>query len=782
MSIDKYINEDISYCKIQNPIIDNKKVTHIIVIDNDQIKKDLNPIINEYPFMLNKYINSVNVENLYLISNYPKVTVTKFDATNYFTKFRKIIYNKRYTYNDSDTYELMIENCLNIIEKDISEIKEINIFCNLKNNKLTKKTTDYMNILAENYKVIINLIRDDAFNNYVNINDFVCDVGISVKEFYKNIILSGLLFSAGIKNNLVNIKLEGGTLFGTNISTINVDTISHKNILINNSVEKVMINDINYEIVQHSENNFNDILDGIYFILKNNIELDIKSDVFIKNKLINFINLKDHEEVKHKATIIYQEFKKKSFGKIKNTLDTIDLDNENIKIIIEYGKKSLDERLKLNNNLITNNINSIVKTSDITNKIKKFVDDHENSENIKFLESCEFFNSPITLSNWFEELSNDNCIGLLINLESNGLAKMGFNCHDIKIQNITNSYLSVIDFINMSMEFFNKSGGKFGNLNNKTILDGMAIGKSNAVIPIYINKYHWIVVNKYLNPLLGTIVSHNPFNFNKKHKSIYYTIFIDMTKKLFDNEKKHLNSNYIKTYIAMLRTCAEICFENKYNHGIRKLVNSYLSNCSVRMNISKDKFPYDKLCSQIIVTGYIIPENDMKSLIQYLVEEIIRTRVKIDNYENTYIDYIASLDDKQIESDIDSLIFELNNRISNYDIQSLVSFYKINNLMKEIINIHGSYSKFIKQLEDDYGLLNDKTCDKIMNIVSNNLNNSNYKIEELYNYIGINFNRYNILWYIISGIKSLSGNDYIDAQKQVIDLPFIKSQIIKIEN
>lgn len=495
---------------------------------------------------------------------------------------------------------------------------------------------------------------------------------------------------------------------------------------------------------------------------------------FVKTKLLEFANNVNNEEIKNKSILLYQEFKKNLFNLIHIEVNKINANNDNIKSILEYGKKSIlsnnNKQNKIINNRIIKNIKTLKYDIDETSDIKTFIESNENLTNIKLNDSCDFFNSSITLSNWFEEIQNNNCLGLLIKITSSELAKMGILGSAITVQNITTSYLSIADYINTSMDYFEKNKNlQFGDLNKKNIITGMAIGEANAVIPLYINKYHWKIVKKYIEPLLGIIVSHNPFNFGNNHKSIFYTIFVDMTHRLFKHDKTNLNNNYIKTYMAYFRTCAEICFENKYNHGIKKFISLYLTNPLIR--ISKDNYPYDKICSQILVTGYIINNDNIKILMLYLLEELIRIRIKMDDYDETYINYVINLQNEELDNDIDMVINRINEKMP-YDLEFLMTFYKMNSVMNSIVEDYGSYGKFIKDLEDNYGLVSDNTCSKILDMITKNINTEKVIIEDIYNLLNINYNKYNILAYILQGIKHKKNKTRIDAinNKECIDI------------
>lgn len=740
-------------------IMDKKNINHIVILDNIHIKKEMTTILHHYPFMLSKYDKVVNL-NIHLITTYPKIKVISLNKNKIFTEFRKVINNKTHSVEINDMYSQVFSECIKLFSEN--SLNEIVMFTNMMyylGNEAKEILTKMSNNASINIICNYDFINLDKINIYQNGNE-------PINQFYENIIKNGIFLQESFP-----VKSDND---------------------ISNLIENV-----------NNEIDNNNIIDAISFFIdcinKDNSLLNNTLYQFVKNKLLEFVNCTHDDEIKNKSILLYQEFKKHSVSIVNNEINKLNTDNDNIKMIIEYGKKSIQSNNIFNTKIIKN-MNAINKNNnnfDVAG-ISEFIKLHENGENgenennedNKFDDACEFFNSSVTLSNWFEELQNNSCIGLLLKLTSTDLAKMGIICNNINIQNITTSYLSIADYINTTMDYFDKNKNvKFGDLNKKNIITGMAIGEANAVIPIYINKYHWKMAKNYIEPLLGIIMSHNPFNYTNEHKSIFYTVFVEMTYRLFRYNKEHLNNKYIKTYFAYLRTCAELCFENKYNHGIKKLISSYTTDPLIR--ISKNNYPYDKICSQTLVTGCILPDDVIKTLILYQLEELIRINIKLLDYDDDYIDYLLKLEGDALDSDIDSTIQHLNTKMP-YDIEFLMTYYKMNKIISEIIKSYGSYGKFIRTLDDSYSLISDDVSEKIFNMINYNLNPEKIQIKELYELLGVNYNKYNIIFYILQGIKhkknkdridAINNKEYIDPQKVTIDLSILLDKFkTKIEN
>ena len=630
----------------------------------------------------------------------------------------------------------------------------------------------------------------------------VSKFGDKVEDAYEKLINNAIFLQTPLENKIINIDLETTTLAGTNLSKFNININEFNTFLINNPASYIILDELRIELTNGDQNNNNNsehILNALEYVIRL-IKEDLINDkdiyILIKNKLLNMINTTNDSEIRNRSIVMYN-LVRKLFNKIlTHELGKIDPENNNIKILINYGKNTNNILNNNNNNnnkikqdQILNNICQITKINSVENiGVAQFISTHQGTSNDMFLESCEFFNSSVTLSNWFDEIQNNNGLGLLLKIDSK---TTGYS-NQIIIDNITNVYFPIVDYILAANTYFEKHvDTPFGNLNKQNIISGLAIGDSNSVIPFYINKYHWLSVKNYIEPLLGIIVSHNPFNYGKSLKVILFTLFVDMTSKLFDHSKKYLNEKYIKIYVAYLRTCAEICFENKFNYGIKKMIAVYLTDPLSR--ISKDKITYDKICSQALVTGYVLNDVDLKSIILYFIEESIRLAVKDKKYDETYVKYYFEKPIEARENDEANLIQQITDKIQ-YDLLFLLSFHKMNNIMNDIIVYSKSYNKFIKSLDDSYGLISDDISKQIYNFVENNVNGSYISLAQMYDSIGVEYNKYNILMYIFQGIlqrsnkireEQILNEKYVDVQKNAMTQDKVNGYILelyKIEN
>lgn len=767
--------------------IPEKKKTHIIILDNQNIKKEISSIINTYPTLLIKYMKHTNLDKIFLITTFPKIKVTEINNNNIFTVFRKIIFNNNSSEIIDDIYVEFLNKCKELLDPNLQN--EIMIFTNF-NYMVSLKIKNILASIVDNENNYITLVSNNNIIESPRVTIFLTsELGdLTDGEVYENLIKTGIILQEQLNDKIVNIDLKSIPLYATNNKQFKINIDDFDTFLIDNEISDILVDD-NTIILDKKDPSNNHILNVIEHLIEmiNNDDIHDKNIyIFIKTKLLEIMNCNNNED-KNKAILIYnktrQIFNKILIGELNKTL----LNDDNNKILIEYTKNTYMTKTKnISHTNIFNNIDKINNSNtNVNHNLNKFIAEYEDSENKLFNDSCEFFNSSITLSNWFEELQNNSGIGLLLKINSK-CSKSGYFSHII-INNVTNTFFPIVDYICTIKEYFDKNTDmKFGDLNKANIISGAAIGDANSIIPLYINKNHWKCISQYINPLLGIIVKHNPFSYNNTTKSVLFDIFADMTTKLFNSSKQYYNQQYLKIYIAYLRTCAEICFENKYNHGIKKMISSYITDPLFR--ISKDKSMIYKICSQTLVTGYILNSDELKVIIPYFIEELIRLTVKFNKYEDSYINYFNELSDSDKEYENNSLITAIYEKLQ-YDLAFLISYYKMNYVMDMIIKHHGSYNKFIKSLDENYGLIDDEITLKILNSI--NINNEHSSFEDVYNTIGLQYNKYNILMYIFQGIHhkinkvridNIKNHTYIDSQKIEVSADTLNEHIFnKIE-
>lgn len=773
-------------------------INFIIFVDNKHLPNNITRIIvQKLPALLEKYFKSVKKLTVSLIVNYKSLKVINISMQNLYTEFRKIICKKVKADIEVEKQHLECEVVKKLIDTNkFNEIIYFSQFSNVMIYESINKLSDSCNSTNTRISLVINNKSSCYLDNKIKLYTENEDKD----TFYKNMIDNGIFLTNPIIHNSINIKLPNTTkiLMTDNIQQFYFDNYLHNCIIIDNHIDQLDINGINFDLKSCDKIKFltdTEEINVLHSLLSiEEIQLSVKLCDYIKECLLKYINKPDNAEIKNKSYYLYQLLREKYMNIVSEIINNKSNkeDNDNIKSLFEYNKKSLTN-MNVHysfQNIIQNYIIKNISELNIDPKINNnsttdFINSYDNilSKNSKFEESCDFFVSTITLSNWFDELESDNGIGFLVKTKSNDLAKIGVS--PVKIKNITDTMLSITDFISITVNFFQKNKQhSFGDLNNKNIIQGSVIGDANILIPLYINKYHWNTNKKYLKQLLSICVSHNSLSYTNKYQQIYYTIFLYMTKQLFNENGKYLNEKFIKLYIAYLRTCLEICIENKHNTGIRNLISQILSD--PKMRISKNDYVYDNIIAQTLITGYVLEENSIQKLILYTLEESIRNHVKYCEYDTEFAQYFCNLeDDNLINIEIATMLQYFEDELQD-KIKYLIVYYKINSIIKIILEKHGGYNRFIKLIDKNFGLIDNDTVKLILDHVDINLfKNSDITFEKLYQIVNLPYNKYSIVLYIIQGIKHINNKDrlkdinnkkYIDPQtNSIVNLNTIKS-------
>mgnify|MGYP003386407758 CR=1 FL=1 len=148
-----------------------KKINHLLVLDNVHIKNDLVTIINNYAFIIDRYIKTVNIDCLYLITTYPKMKVTKVDKNKLYTELRKVINNNSCHIELQDVYVEIFNECNKIINSDEVDYTEIVIFTNMSHN-LSNESKTLLIDMSANINININIICNHDFITLPKINRY----------------------------------------------------------------------------------------------------------------------------------------------------------------------------------------------------------------------------------------------------------------------------------------------------------------------------------------------------------------------------------------------------------------------------------------------------------------------------------------------------------------------------------------------------------------------------------------------------------------------------------
>lgn len=470
-----------------------------------------------------------------------------------------------------------------------------------------------------------------------------------------------------------NIKLNNGIILNTNnyqdSNSYIYDNIECFLLIESDNIPIIEIGGNNYEIKEYKDKDYDiEYLDEYIIFIKS-----IRDNTSIMNHIFNLNNIKTKRMINEKdkdirlRTIWIDKFIKSKFNLlIKDRLKQSEENIRNIYDIILNTRNTLRNKKLKNkmNNIIIKNIKLIDDIDDIyylDDKQKIFIENNNNNPLIE--KSKTLFYSLISISDWFEELENGSSMGLMVEISRNVSTNFAFKNSNIRIKDISLSCLSVQDYFSSVIYTFKNRGNK--NINNKIIYEGAGIGNCNAIIPLYINEEHWKQSKKQLPFVLGYILANNPLAYNKNHDNFLFYFLTNMGSLIINNN--NLNIKIISLYLAVLRTCYQIAIEKGYHIGIKKLVDKYIND----------------------------ETNETSYMNNIMIGQILSTGMKLNN------NHIIIIIRKQL--------------LLNDDINKMISFYIMYNVIQEIVNTNGEITIFMNVLDRNFGVVPDDISNKILN-------------------------------------------------------------------
>lgn len=616
-------------------------------------------------------------------------------------------------YNDGLTIQNIINTFESIIIKKSETYNCINIkhICDFINNKTkpTNKTDDiikYNNIIIKNTIVyndiwvfcsIIDASLNDTNVKYINesfINSPIVNIiNISNKFIFKNF--------KKIKENILkhsdNIQLyqQLNTVISFNIPTNN---FNEKDLSINNILNKLYeIEFTVYKKAHWSEQPITDELSNIYFnyvdnISKNNQvifqDLNEKCNNFIKS-CINWTKMSIIEKLNNINFNIPNP-------KINNDL-IMDYVFEIIKFYNTIYPKMLNHHISKSNNKYSFDFKKINQL-DFTNfAVKTFIND----------DSTYYLYSNTTLTNWKQEYENLNPFGLFINYTTANIAYKGIynnsifsNYPNTAITSVSNNWISLFDYYQLVSADIDINIKTSFNINEYEFIDNLH-GNSNIMLPIFINKEHWKLVKKYWSYHQSFINQGFEFDYNKKMDNVYFLVLLKNINNIvnFNN-----NQNTIRLFFYILRTCIQICIDNKYSYNNKVDYNKYFTILIETKNyhsFHKNFMDYLFRLIQVIITGNISEtelNNDMTMTFNTFLIHLIKC-----DYTSEQINEIKNMDLDAKNKEFQEIITKYNLIMLCYS-ELLKDLTFFNNFIKYIYSIK-KFNQLIKYLDSLNGCL-----------------------------------------------------------------------------
>ena len=787
-----------------NPLEPSKRknITHIVVIDNLYLNMDVPTISKKYALMLSKYMDIANV-TIKLIITYPNYKIIDIDNHYIFTYFKKILYNntKNFSCNNSH-YQIIAGMCESIIDIAEGDV-EVCVFtkCIMLSNDITnflstKNDIRLAIVVYFPYILNTNTLNKKIFHMPQKDQRYV--------DFCTTIINNGQLTS--IKQNNSNI-VNFSTKLLNNKQTLYFDTaaplytIAHRDK--NQITAKLEYND-SFVVYKEFVNDdlpdyYDDILTAIHYIIPilyellqhNDTEIVIHIHVQLLNVVRNIINNRRTvtEEI-YKAELIYSELKCFTDSIKNKMLDQVKCKNHISDLFLRYIKKKYDRGFKTNHqhkmdNRIINNMTIFNELDSIDNilksdNMKDFITKHDTNPPKMFDQSCDFYNSTFTLSNWYDEIQFGGAMGIIAKISSSKLIALGINSN-ILIENITSTFYPITDFIEHVLTHY-ENQPTIRSINKENIIYDNTIGAGNVVIPLYINKYHWKFSKYYMKPMLGILSSHHPLGYSKRHEMLLFQILISMVCHTFTIT--HINNQWIQCFISVLRTCSQISFDNKYNYGIKKFANKTIHQIPNDKNVKnyKNRYLCDNILNvmgQALSTGYVINQPNMKKIIKYVVlcnlYDIINKNLDKDIYN-------CILESNDVIILLEHYIVTIDTYILSI-LMYILSYQQMIKIMTSIYNKMGSYNQYIKHLERNYGLMSKLYLDYIREMVKLNVEHyDKLNVEKVYSMMGIKYSEYDIMINILNYVYAEHKELHINPNKTVVTEDIVKDYVNKLKN
>ncbi len=382
------------------------------------------------------------------------------------------------------------------------------------------------------------------------------------------------------------------------------------------------------------------------------------------------------------------------------------------KLFITLAKKSSNANIRQIEMTDIDNIKFSLKLGSI--KIPDCYQEKFDSSDREVTDSCEFFTSVITMTNWLDELQNKSVMGLMLSINTNNIVKNGFLTKSPKFNNISTAFISLEAYLEMLNDKTKDS--KEIKLKNTEVTSDVYMGKNNAFIPLYINKDHWKVTKVYIKPILSLCFADNPVTYNKNYENLLFILLTEMTRRIFLNQEqlaKHKEKNmfrnncYIRCYFAVLRTCFEISIDRGYNRG----VNNFIRLLNTKYERENYLFNVEMVIGQMMSSGFKFDDNTTSEFINTMTKITLKQILNKKQYTVGYINYISK--SKKPKTEFANMFIAVKQEML-YWTEIVYGFVSINKIIRDVVNKFGSYNKFIKSFDASNSFLDEEITVEII--------------------------------------------------------------------
>ena len=487
--------------------------------------------------------------------------------------------------NDINNYQTLMEYVLKDIGKNILIFRHDNIKYDI--SQYSDKHIVECEFINDEFG------NNDSYNLYYN--------GTFLNKFTKNIDLHSQIFryydyylKLELYNNNEFVLINDLSSYKTHIEAKSYITIS--TFLMKDSY-KLIIDSKEYNIVENQINLFDDVekikLYGFNNYLLLNEENKKNQIKFINkiNDIIKTFNVTDKTRFIYDMVLSkYSELLNLSKNEIIDKYEKIVLKDKSdkfnlIDLLTKFAKSEqfifnkINCQIKQNKNIIQN-----LKTIDECNininkwSIKyndEFLNNIENNLDKNLSNSFDIYSLIISRTSWLDELKFGNIFGIIVHLICPKLSKLGLNMSQIEIMSLSNNFMT-FEQICETQDIFNSDYNKYDDGRSEILsISGNALGEGNSMLPLYINKIHWSLVQTQINYTLGVMVNQNPFNYYNKFYEIYPMCLLKYCEMMVSNKSK-ITDKDIVTFLQLLIT-TNIIFRDVYKYKINKKdISSYL--------------------------------------------------------------------------------------------------------------------------------------------------------------------------------------------------------------
>jgi uncharacterized protein YegL len=430
-----------------------------------------------------------------------------------------------------------------------------------------------------------------SFGTFKSINSSA-DITFHEFEFLFNESKRGNVeFENGIIQYFVLDSLNEASFFTEEQDEIDIKTC----VLNNNSLDFEIIN-ASFTDIEQIEKRIKILEDFFNFVLLKKIDEKSNKEelckIFTDFKL--FIEAQTMDKINENSSIMEIETLNEKFSDLTQTVDSYIQEakkaNSNFlelkslsycNITKKKFSKHLDQRAAKNEIKFLSNFNKIKEI--INTQIDKINDLNEND----FPDYCY-----LTQTNYKDLLKNQDCLGLCLQMTRGGevvivepnfikIEKIGYSSF-VSLNSMFMALKYILDRNQSDTEILNVHGGFLKNFKSH-FLDGTHRSTYNAMIPLYINEFHWKLARLLLEPLFGYLVT---LNIDGYATNQYYTLYFLVFEKVIYDMIENTNSEAIKRIFEQIKLCCLSILKEFYI--LKPNVESFLED---RLKRTKDEWP-----------------------------------------------------------------------------------------------------------------------------------------------------------------------------------------------